>query len=95
MIELPDDVVQEIERRAAVEGRSAEDTVVAILRKALESPTRVYPLPPVDSEMLEERKRIAEKFLTGEWSVDIDHEAFERERARDKAQAEEYLRNWE
>ncbi len=92
MIELPDELVQEIERRAVLEGKNLDDTVAAILRKGLDSPTTINVPPPLaDAKMLAERKEIVDKFLTGEWSVDIDVEAFEKECAKDKAQAEVYL----
>jgi len=93
-IELPDELIQEIERRAAVEGKNVEDKVEAIIRfwLALEINPKV-PLPIVaDAAMLEERKKLAEKFITGEWGCDI--ERWEDLRAKDRARDQERSKNW-
>lgn len=92
-IELPENLVLEIERRAALEGKNVDDTLASVVREGLDSLARARPAPiVVDAAMLEERKRLLDKFLTGEWSVDF--EGFEEAQAKERAEAEEQMRMW-
>ena len=78
---LPDDLVEDIEVRAAKEGRPFEETVAELLRAGLAASSMRTELH-VDEAMLEERRRVASKFLSGEWGVELS--GFEEGRARDR-----------
>jgi plasmid stability protein len=71
-LELPDDLVEDVRLRAAEEGRELHETVASLLRIGLAA-TSTSPASaiPAHSSMLEERKRIADKFITGEWGVEL------------------------
>ncbi len=68
-IKLPDDLIQDIRSRAAQEGRAVDDTVAELLRTAL-GHDRVH--APADRSMLERRAFVGEKFLNGEWGVELN-----------------------
>ena len=86
-LDLPDDLVEDIHLRAEQEGRGLDETVAELLRAGLAaSPSRTATAVEVTASMLEERKRIAEKFRTGEWGTDLS--GFEEGRAADREAAE-------
>jgi len=93
-LDLPDDLIKDIHLRAEQEGRGLDETVAELLRAGLAvSSSRTATAVQVTASMLEERKRIAEKFLTGEWGTDLS--GFEEGRAADREAAkvrEERLR---
>ena len=71
-LDLPDDLVADLQQRATQEGRGLDETAAQLLREALGASA----VRPDAASMLAERKRIADKFLTGEWGVDGTPEAF-------------------
>lgn len=85
-LDLPDDLVEDIHLRAEQEGRGLEETAAELLRAGLAASSRTNTAVQVSASMLEERRRIAEKFLTGEWGTDLS--GFEEGRAADRAAAE-------
>lgn len=86
-LDLPDDLVEDIHLRAEQEGRGLDETVAELLRAGLAvSSSRTATALHATASMLEERKRIAEKFLTGEWGTDLS--GFEEGRAADRSAAE-------
>jgi plasmid stability protein len=89
-LELPDDLLAEIRLRASREGRGLDDFVIDLLRKALagsggEALT-------VDDAMLEARRQLAEKFVSGEWGAELS--GFEAARAADRDSATARERAW-
>lgn len=91
-LELPDELVAIVQRRAAEEGRGLDDTVADLLRIGLAAASeRAATAIPVDASMLEERKRIAGRFITGEWAVELagitEGRVASRESARVRASA--------
>jgi plasmid stability protein len=71
-LELPEDLVQEIEVRAEHEGKTLNDAVTHLLRKGLaaelsESCAQVR----ADQALMERRKAVAEKFISGEWGAEL------------------------
>jgi plasmid stability protein len=68
-IKLPDDLIPDIRSRAARAGRAVDETVAELLRAAL-GHDRV--LTPADRSMLERRAVVGEKFISGEWGVDLN-----------------------
>lgn len=88
-IELPEELVQEIERRAALEGKNA----AAVIQEGLDLSAKAKPTPIiVDAAMLAERKILLDKFLKGEWSIDFD--GFEEAQAKERAELEEQMKMW-
>jgi plasmid stability protein len=91
-LDLPEDLVEDIQLRAAREGRGVEETAAELLRAGLAAspmrPTEVV----VEPARLEERKRIAAKFLSGEWGVELA--GAEEGRASDRNTAEGRDRVW-
>jgi plasmid stability protein len=71
-LDLPEDLVEDIQIRAEREGRGLDETVAELLRAGLAaSSARTATAVNATAWMLEERKRIGEKFRTGEWGVDL------------------------
>ena len=92
-IDLPADLIEDIHLRAEQEGRGLDETVAELLRAGLEtSASRTTTAVHASASMLEERKRIAEKFLTGEWGADLT--GFEEGRKADRDAAETRDRAW-
>jgi hypothetical protein len=89
-LNLPDDLVEDIQSRAEQEGRGLDETIANLLRVGLS----VRPAVSVRAEvsMLEERRRIAGKFLSGEWGLDLT--GFEEGRIADRDSAEMQNRAW-
>lgn len=81
-VELPADLVRDIERRASQEGRQIDEAAADLLRKGLDVATTAG---RADAAMLERRAQVAQKFLSGEWGVALD--GFEAARAADRATA--------
>jgi plasmid stability protein len=92
-LDLPDDLVEDIHLRAEQEGRGLDETVAQLLRAGLAvSSSRTTTAVHATASMLEERKRIAEKFLTGEWGADLT--GFEEGRVADRDAAQARDRAW-
>ncbi|MCU1349613.1 MAG: hypothetical protein JWO56_2643 [Acidobacteria bacterium] len=93
ILHLPDDLVADLQLRAEREGRGLDETVTGLLRAGLaaspEPATTAVDLPAM---MLEDRARIAAKFLSGEWGVELA--GFEEGRVADRAAAEIRDRTW-
>ena len=92
-VELPDELVHEIELVAVHEGKDLNDAVAGLLRKGLDA-TAAEPATVViaDQASLGRRREIAEKFISGEWSVELS--GFEAGRAADRAAARERSERW-
>jgi plasmid stability protein len=80
-VDLPADLLEEIQQRAAREGRKLDETMTDLLRQALAEPM----VPSAARAMLDERRRIAEKFISGEWGTELT--GFEAARAADRERA--------
>jgi len=92
-LELPEDLVEDIQLRAEQAGRGLDETVAELLRAGLAaSSSRTATTVHATAEMLAERRRIGEKFLTGEWGVDLT--GFEEGREADRKTAEARDRAW-
>jgi plasmid stability protein len=84
-------VEEQLRARAQAHARSVEAEAAAILALAVEEtrpPTVIHASP----EMLAERERIMEKFMSGEWSAEL--EGFEEARAADRRESEELEKRW-
>jgi plasmid stability protein len=85
-LDLPDDLVEDIHLRATREGRGLNETVAELLRAGLAaSSERPVTSFRADASMLAARKRIAGKFLTGQWGVELPGFAEGREADRESA----------
>jgi hypothetical protein len=74
--------------RASQQGRSLDETGAELLRAGLAPSAAVQTTLQVDDSMLAERKRIVEKFLSGEWGVELSGvESFSFDRAADSLSA--------
>ena|ERR1700676_1026896 len=92
-LELPDDLVKEIKLRAVHEGKKLKDAVADLLRKGLKSTsTGSGTVVKADKAMLARRREIAEKFISGEWGVEL--EGFEAGRAADREAAKKRAKLW-
>jgi len=91
-IELPDDLIENIRSRAEQEGREIEETIADLLRTGLEQSSSRQTLARVDASVLEHRTAVAEKFLSGEWGVDLN--GFREGRVADRSSATDRDRAW-
>lgn len=92
-LDLPEELVEGVRRRAADEGRRLDETVANLLRIGLATaPVHSSSGIRADASMLEERKRIADKFITGQWGVELA--GFAEGRAADRESAEVRSRAW-
>ena len=90
-LDLPQDLVEDIQLRAAQEGRRIDETVAELLRAGLAASSRAT-VVNADAAMLQKRKEIVEKFLSGEWAAEFA--GFEKGRAADRSSAAERDRTW-
>lgn len=92
-LDLPQDLVEDIHLRAEQEGRGLDETVAELLRAGLAaSSSRTATVVQATAAMLEERRRIGEKFLSGEWGADLT--GFEEGRVADRKASEARDRAW-
>ena len=92
-LEIPDDLAEDVRLRAEEEGRGLDETAADLLRVGLAAlSVRPSTSIHVPSSMLEERKRIADKFITGQWDAELT--GFEEGRIADRASAEVRTRDW-
>jgi plasmid stability protein len=84
-LDLPDDLVEDIRLRAVQEGRGFDEMIAELLRTGLATSARTATAVQATPSMLDERRRIASKFLTGEWGVELA--GFEEGRAADRETA--------
>jgi plasmid stability protein len=92
-LDIPDDLAEDVRLRAEEEGRGLDETAAALLRIGLAS-LSVQPVTAIraTSSMLEQRKRIADKFITGEWGLELA--GFREGRDADRESAEVRARAW-
>jgi len=92
-LELPDDLVKELKIRAVHEGKKLKGAVADVLRAGLAAPSIGSPtVIRAGKAMLKRRKAIAEKFVTGQWGLEL--KGFEAARAADRKSASERARRW-
>jgi hypothetical protein len=91
ILELPVDLLKEVELRAVHEGRKLKDTVADLLRKGLRAGNGTIP-ERSDEVSMRERKEVADKFISGEWSVELPE--CEAGRAADREFARERDQRW-
>jgi plasmid stability protein len=90
-LDLPQDLLENIQLRASQEGRRIDDTAAELLRAGLAASSRATAVT-ADAAMLEKRKEIVEKFLSGEWGTELS--GFEEGRATDRSSAAARDRSW-
>jgi plasmid stability protein len=90
-LDLPQDLVDDIQLRAAQEGRPINETAAELLRAGLAASSRAT-VVNADAAMLQKRQKIVQKFLSGEWAAEFA--GFEKGRAADRSSASERDRNW-
>jgi plasmid stability protein len=88
-LDLPQDLVENLQQRAAKEGRPVDETAAELLRAGLAASS--YPVRATP-EMLAERRRITEKFVSGEWGTEFL--GFEEGRAADRKAAHDRNETW-
>jgi hypothetical protein len=89
-LDLPEDLLEEIQHLASQEGRKLDETVTDLLRKALGGsvPSSVA----ADPATIETRRQLAEKFISGEWGTELS--GFEAARAADREYANRRDAKW-
>jgi plasmid stability protein len=90
-LDLPQDLVDDIQSRAARDGRGIDETAAELLRAGLAAIPRATAVG-ADPAMLQKRQEIVEKFLSGEWSTEFA--GFEEERATERNSAEARNQAW-
>jgi hypothetical protein len=88
-LEIPDDLLREVESHATRNGSDLNDAVAALLRIGLSSAASTATTP--DEAMLERRRALTEKFISGEQGVELagyeDARALDRRKAAERAEA--------
>jgi hypothetical protein len=86
---LPDDLLREVTSHAAREGSDLNDAIATLLRIGLATATSAV---SVDELMLERRRTLTQKFISGEWGVELV--GYEEARAMDRRKAAERAKAW-
>ena len=89
-LELPDDLLREVESHATRNGSDLNHAVAALLRIGLSSTASTITAP--DEAMLERRRALSAKFISGEQGVELA--AYEEARAVDRRKAAERAEAW-
>jgi plasmid stability protein len=90
-LDLPQDLVEDIQLRAAEQGRPMDETAAELLRAGLAASSRET-VVHADAAMLQKRREIVERFLSGEWATEF--RGFEAGRTADRDVAEARDRAW-
>jgi hypothetical protein len=91
--DLPDKLVKELKLRALHEGKKLKEAVADLLRKGLAAGSGgSATVVKADRATLKRRREVAEKFISGEWGVEL--EGFEMGRAVDRKSARERGGRW-
>jgi hypothetical protein len=92
-LELPDDLVKEIKLRAVHEGVKLKDAVADLLRRGLAAGSLAGPaVLKTDKAMLNRRRALTRKFVSGEWGVGLT--GYEPATATDRRSASRRARAW-
>lgn len=91
-LDIPDELVQEIQRLAEHEGKELTDAVTDLLRQALAATAGNGSIAKADRDMLDRRREIVGKFISGEWGVELS--GYEAGRASDRESAQERAGRW-
>ncbi len=87
---LPDDLLRQVESHAARAGSDLNDAVAALLRVGLATAASAESAP--DDSMLERRRALTQKFVSGEWGLELA--GYEEARAVDRRKAAERAKAW-
>jgi hypothetical protein len=88
-LDLPEDLLEEIQLRASQEGRKLDETVTDLLRKGLAASLSML---PVNQTTIDARRRVVEKFISGEWGTELS--GFESARTADREYASRHDDKW-
>jgi plasmid stability protein len=91
-IELPDDLIKEVKLLAVDEGRKLKDVVADLLRQALGGASRGPTVVKAGKAMLKRRKALTQKFVTGQWGLNLA--GFESAREADRRSAAKRAKAW-
>jgi hypothetical protein len=91
-LDLPEELLEGIRRRAAQEKRGLDETVAELLRAGLAASAVQPALIGANAAMLEARRRVVEEFLNDDLGFDLA--GFEEGRAADREAAEVRDRTW-
>jgi plasmid stability protein len=92
-VDLPDRLVKAVKLRAVHDGRKLKDTVAELLRIGLArasvaSTTKVR----ADAAMMQRRRELVGKFVSGEWGVELA--GYEESRQADRTSAKKRAQAW-
>lgn len=90
-IELPDDLAEEIQLLAVHQGKALNDTLADLVCKGLGIAVPAVAEGNGDA-LIERRKEIIKKFVSGEWSTDLKN--FEASRALDRQSGKDNASAW-
>jgi plasmid stability protein len=90
-LDLPEDILTAVAARAAQTGQPVEDAVVQLLRQALATDAGQFPRQD-EAACLAHRLEMTQKFLTGEWGVELA--GYEEGREADRRKEHERLQAW-
>ena len=92
-VDLPADLVKEIKLLAVGEGKKLEEVVTDLLRQGLSAvSTGGATVVKADKAMLKRRKELTQKFITGEWGLELA--GYEAAREADRRSAAERSKAW-
>lgn len=89
---LPDDLMREIQVFSEHKGQRVDEVVTNLLRKALLADGERGNAEADLSTTIESRRTIAEKFISGEWGVEL--EGYEASRDANREQARLHAERW-
>ena len=92
-LDLPDDLVKQVKLRAVHDGRKLKDTFAELISRGLAaesngSTTNVS----ADAATMKRRRELADKFVSGEWGVELA--GFEASQQADRRSAKKRAQAW-
>lgn len=92
-LELPDELIMEVKLLAVQEGKKLKDTVAELLRQGLAAaPVQGGTVVRANKAMLKRRKALTQKFVAGQWGVELA--GYESAREADRRTAARRANAW-
>lgn len=91
-VELPDKLVREVKLRAVEEGRKLKDVFAELIVRGLEAESHGSTTVHADNATLKKRRELVNRFVAGDWEVELP--GVDASQKRDRTKAKKRAQMW-